>query len=149
LPKWAACYADRPCQTIGLRAAALLGIDRDADHPVVAEIVYRNALFYLGHTPKRGRPNSRKYLLMYRLKPGGPPITKKRLTFDDPWGQSYALELLAKGGIRPNSWPIPLPGRGVLADGDGGMRSSEPTILGPFCSRAWLLVSRILRLNVH
>lgn len=75
LPKWDAWYPSGQ-QVVGPRAAELPGIDMDADHPVVAEIVYRNALFYLGPAPKRGRTNSRKYVLMYRLKAGEPPITR-------------------------------------------------------------------------
>jgi hypothetical protein len=96
LPKWDSWYPNgRPI--IGLRGAELPGVDMDADHPTAAEIVEEQARRHLGPAPKRGRANSRKYLLMYRLKAGEPPITKKRIDFEDPFGDRYAIELLGRG----------------------------------------------------
>ena len=98
LPAWARFYQlDKRTETIGCLGRELPLIDQDADHPVIAEIARRRALDVLGPAPVRGRPNSHKFGLLYRLKPGTPFITKKRWVFHDAWDTQYAIEVLGSG----------------------------------------------------
>jgi len=81
---------------IGLNARLFPAIDIDIDN-LFAETARDIAFEVFGPTIVRGRPNSRKILLMYRLDQSGPFITKQRHDYCDPDGNEFKVEILGKG----------------------------------------------------
>lgn len=91
-------YHDEPCATIGTQAEFVPAVDSDVPDEKAADIVYFASIKHLGFAPKRGRPNSAKFALMFKLKEGAAPITKRRLSFKKPGSDEVmAVEVLAKG----------------------------------------------------
>lgn len=82
--------------TIGINARLFPAVDIDIDNPF-GEIVRDIAFDVFGPTIVRGRPNSKKMLLMYRLHQPCDFITKQRHVYSDPDGNEFAVEILGKG----------------------------------------------------
>jgi len=81
---------------IGINARLFPAVDIDINNPF-AETARDVAFDILGPTIVRGRPNSQKKLLMYRLRQPGYFITKQRRVYSDPDGNEFAVEILGKG----------------------------------------------------
>ena len=85
LEAWGRMYTeDKLPETIGLQAKELPACDVDMEDEQAAALVEVTAGIFLGRAPKRSRPNSCKFLLQYRLRPGAERIKKRRLVFRHP-----------------------------------------------------------------
>jgi len=92
-----AAWDEWPGANIGARTRELPGIDIDEDsRGYLVEELTALADKMLGRAPKRGRPNSERALLLYRLKPGEEAPPKRRLAYvlEDVPG---AVEILGRG----------------------------------------------------
>jgi hypothetical protein len=100
LEGWPRMYAaDGLPETIGLQAKDLPACDVDVEDEEAASLIEVTAGIFLGRAPKRTRPNSCKFLLQYRLRPGAEPIKKHRLVFRHPerLDKAMAVEILGDG----------------------------------------------------
>ena len=88
---------------IGMLAEFHPGIDVDCEDQRLNEFVAYQFEFFAGATLIRYRANSNRIALIYRLKPGSRPITKRKLRFylpgEDPAkvGKPHEIEILGKG----------------------------------------------------
>jgi hypothetical protein len=100
LEGWPRMYGeDGLPETIGLQAKELPACDVDVEDEEAAALVEATARLFLGPAPKRSRPNSCKFLLQYRLRPGAESIKKHRLVFRHPerLDKTMAVEILGDG----------------------------------------------------
>ncbi|MEI7606715.1 MAG: AAA family ATPase [Rhodospirillaceae bacterium] len=80
----------------GLRAGHFPGLDIDVTDERLANLIRAVAEQHLGIAPVRiGR--APKMLLVYRLAPGQELMTRRRLWFKDPEGNSQLIEMLGDG----------------------------------------------------
>jgi hypothetical protein len=76
-----------------IRTGAVVGADLDITDTALADAAEQAALRILGVAPRRGRSNSAKRLLPYRI---AAPLTKIRLTFQRG-EDTHAVEILGQG----------------------------------------------------
>ena len=97
LAPWDGWYYPAP-PTIGLQARNFPGIDLDVNDEGLAGLACSAAFKAFGPTIVRGRPNSPRQLLMYRLDQStGIPIAKSRRVYAAPGAEPFAVEILGKG----------------------------------------------------
>ena len=96
-PIWEGWYKPPQVQTIGIAGRLFPAIDIDVTDPDYADLVQRVAFRVLGETIVRGRSNSGKCLLMYRLDQPCDFITKARLPFQPAVGTPFTVEVLGLG----------------------------------------------------
>jgi len=99
-----------PDANVGLRARIFPGLDLDCAIPEIVKAIRAEADEHLGKAPARGRGNSARLLLPYRLKAGTTPVPKMRITFrhSKTGDITHAIEFLGNGqqyliaGIHPS-----------------------------------------------
>jgi len=105
-PKWLEHYdnwfkASGHEPIVGMLAEHHIGIDVDCEDQRLNEFVAYQFEFFAGATLIRYRENSNRISLIYRLKPGSRPITKRKLRFylpgQEPVGKPHEIEILGKG----------------------------------------------------
>jgi P4 family phage/plasmid primase-like protien len=84
--------------TIGVQAERLPGMDIDVPDADVVEEIVKIAIEEMGNAPRRGRENSARVLMMYRLADGEQPLRKVKHVYKNAFtGEECAIEFLAAG----------------------------------------------------